>query len=73
MKVVNKKCYFFEQSDKKFLKKWLIEHDLSQLDFAKNCGISVSYLTFIINGQRQFSEKIKKLFENQGLVFDLGE
>lgn len=73
MKIKQKTYYFFEPKDKKEFKKWLVDNDLTQNEFAEKCGISVSYLTFIITGKRHFTKDLMETFKNLGLEFNLGD
>lgn len=38
--------------NKKALQHYLIDHDLTQADFAKTLGISTSYLSELLNGRK---------------------
>lgn len=44
--------------NKKALQHYLIDHDLTQGDFAKTLGISISYLSELLNGRKSISLKI---------------
>lgn len=44
--------------NKKALQHYLIDHDLAQGDFAKTLGISISYLSELLNGRKSISLKI---------------
>lgn len=41
--------------NKKALQHYLIDHDLTQGDFAKTLGISSSYLSELLNGRKSIS------------------
>lgn len=41
--------------NKKALQHYLIDHDLTQGDFAKTLGISTSYLNELLNGRKSIS------------------
>lgn len=41
--------------DKKAIRHYLIDHDLTQRDFAKTLGISASYLSDLLNGRKSIS------------------
>lgn len=41
--------------DKKALQHYLIDHDLTQADFAKTLGISASYFNELMNGRKNMS------------------
>ena len=66
MKVIIKKYYRFDKEEKKRFKKFLIDSGLKSYQFAEKCGVSMSYLTFIINGERNITPKLKKIFEENG-------
>lgn len=44
--------------NKKAVQHYLIDHDLTQGDFAKTLGISTSYLGELLNGRKSISLKI---------------
>ena len=46
--------------NKKSLQHYLIDHDLTQDDFAKTLGISTSYFNELLNGRRSIS--LRNLF-----------
>lgn len=46
--------------NKKAIKHYLIDHDLTQDDFAKTLGISTSYFNELLNGRRSIS--LRNLF-----------
>lgn len=46
--------------NKKALQHYLIDHDLTQDDFAKTLGISTSYFSELLNGRRSIS--VRNLF-----------
>ena len=48
--------------NKKFIKHWLIDHDLTQDDFAKTLGISTSNFNELLNGRKSIS--LRNLFSN---------
>ena len=59
--------------NKKAIQHYLIDHDLTQDDFAKTLGISTSYFNELLNGRRSIS--LRNLFsiaeETAIDVFDL--
>jgi transcriptional regulator with XRE-family HTH domain len=59
--------------NKKAIQRYLIDHDLTQDDFAKTLGISTSYFNDLLNGRRSIS--LRNLFsiaeETAIDVFDL--
>lgn len=50
-------CYVL---NKKAIQHYLIDHDLTQDDFAKTIGISTSYFNELLNGRRSIS--LRNLF-----------
>ena len=46
--------------NKKSIKHYLIDHDLTQDDFAKTLGISTSYFNELLNGRKSIS--LRNLF-----------
>lgn len=46
--------------NKKALQHYLIDHDITQYDFAKTLGISTSYFNELLNGHRSIS--LRNLF-----------
>ena len=46
--------------NKKAIKHYLIDHDLTQDDFAKTLGISTSYFNELLNGRKSIS--LRNLF-----------
>lgn len=46
--------------NKKAIKHYLIDHDITQDDFAKTLGISTSYFNELLNGRRSIS--LRNLF-----------
>lgn len=44
--------------NRKALQHYLIDRDLTQGDFAKTLGISISYLSELLNGRKSISLKI---------------
>lgn len=46
--------------NKKAIQHYLIDHDLTQDDFAKTLGISTSYFNELLNGRRSIS--LRNLF-----------
>ena len=68
MKVVTRTYYVLDDTDRKSIKKQLIDLDLTLRQVAKNTGISVSYLSEVINGKKNFTEYIKQALEKQGIM-----
>lgn len=66
MKIEIVKRYYFENKDKIRFKKWLIDKNTNLRVFAKELGMSLSYLNAIINGTRAINNEIITKFENSG-------
>ena len=66
MRVEHKYYYYFEESDKESFKKFLEKNSMSMNDFANNCGMSLTLLSFIINGRRAINQTIIDLFAKNG-------
>lgn len=73
MKVVIKKYYFFNNEDKKRLKVFLAQKDMSYQDFADKIGISKPLLSAIVNGKRALTPNVAKKFEKKGFEIILGD
>lgn len=67
MKTIIKTYYKLDIEDKKSIKKQMVDLDLTLKDMAKNIGVSCSYLSAVINGDRTFTKKLKEQFESQGI------
>ena len=61
-----KVSYYFEKQDRKEFKKWLVDNDLTQQDFAKICGVSVSFINSLIHGKRPITQHTIKVFGDNG-------
>lgn len=61
-----KVSYYFEKQDRKEFKKWLVDNDLTQQDFAKICGVSVSFINSLIFGKRPITQHTIKVFGDNG-------
>ena len=66
MKVVIVKKYYFESKDKIRFKKWLLDQDITLNEFANDVGLSMSYLNFILSGDRPMNKELVIKFQNQG-------
>ena len=60
MKEIIKKTYLFEKNDKKEFEKQAKELGLTKYAIAKKLNITNTYLSYILNGERVFSEVILK-------------
>lgn len=69
MKVVTKIHYVLDETDRKSIKKQMIDLDLSLRKMAENLGVSAAYLSSTFKGERYFTPKLKKQLESQGIVF----
>ena len=62
MKIIETKRYYLENEDKKKIKIWLIQKEMTLVGLADELGISLSLLGAIMNGTRAISiENIAKL------------
>ena len=73
MKKIIKIYYELDEEDLKSIKKQMIDLNLNITKMAKNLGVSKSYLSGAIHGDRHFTTKIKEQFESQGIVFEKPE
>lgn len=68
MKQLMKTKYVLEQSDKKEIRKQLIDLDLSIRKLAKNIGYHYSYLCDVFNGHKCISKNLIDALNSQGIV-----
>ena len=62
MRIIETKRYYLENEDKKKIKVWLIQKEMTLVGLADKLGISLSLLGAIMNGTRAISiENIAKL------------
>ena len=66
MRVVSKKYYYFEEEDKGLFTDFLLENHTKMNDFATLCGITLAYLSLVINGKRAITPSLMKKFEENG-------
>lgn len=71
MRVENKIYYYFEEKEKGLFTDFLWESRNSMGDFAEMCGISIAYLSLIVNGKRAISEELLKEFEKNGFTLEI--
>lgn len=71
MKVVIKKYYFFNNEDKKRLKVFLAQKDMSYQDFADKIGISKPLLSAIVNGKRALTPNVANKFQENGFKVNI--
>lgn len=69
MKVITKIYYMLDEEDRKSIKKQMIDLNLTLTQMAENLSVSKAYVSAIINGDKHFTNKIRKQFESQGIVF----
>lgn len=67
MKVVETKKYYLDIEDKKKVKKWLIDNEMTLVGLADKLEISLSYVGLLMNGQRPINEKIFTKLNDMGL------
>lgn len=58
--------YIMTKSGQKRFKHWLIEQEISQVEFAKRCGISKQYLYGIVTGKSHITQKVREQFKKGG-------
>lgn len=58
--------YIMTKSGRNRFKKWLIDTEQTQLQFATKCGISKQYLYAIINGKRHITQRVREQFKKGG-------
>ena len=71
MKVVIKKYYFFNSEDKKRLKVFLAQKDMSYQEFANKIGISKPLLSAIVNGKRALTPNVANKFQENGFKLNI--
>lgn len=71
MKVVIKKYYFFNNEDKKRLKVFLAQKDMSYQEFADKIGISKPLLSAIVNGKRALTQQVANKFQENGFKVNI--
>lgn len=58
--------YIMTKSGCNRFKKWLLDQNLSQQEFANRCGISKQYLTLIIKGKSHITNRVREYFKKGG-------
>ena len=66
MRVESKEYYYFEEIDKGLFTDFLWQSHTSMKDFAELCGVSLSYLSLIINGKRAITNDMIDIFAKNG-------
>lgn len=69
MKAIVKKFYIVEEKNKRWFISWLKKNKLGYGDVAKKCGISIAYLSLMLDGKRYLTEEIKKIIKEMGYNF----
>ena len=59
---------FFDKYDYAEFKKFIALNDIKLKDLAKELGISCSYLTMIIKGERRITDKFYKWLDRHGYI-----
>ena len=73
MKKIIKTYYFLDEEDKKNIKKQMLDMNLKLKDMAKALGLSSAYVSSILSGERNLTEKIIEQFASVGIKLDIGE
>ena len=71
MRVENKIYYYFEEKEKGLFTDFLWESHNKMADFAEKCGISLSYLSLIVNGKRAITKALLKKFAKHGFKVEV--
>lgn len=69
MKTIIKVNYVLEAEDRQSIQKQMNSYGLSLRQMARNLGVSASYLSDVLNGNRTLTGNLKEKFESQGFVF----
>lgn len=72
MKKITKTYYLLDEEDKKNIKKQMLDMNLKLKDIAKTLGLSSAYVSSILNGERNLTEKIIEQFTSVGIKLDIG-
>ena len=73
MKKITKTYYFLDEEDKKNIKKQMLDMNLKLKDIAKTLGLSSAYVSSILNGERNLTDKIIEQFASVGIKLDIGK
>lgn len=76
MKQIIKYYYIFEKKDKKRFQIWLIENGKTRKEVASYLSITISYLNYIVNGDRYVTTELRDKFQELGFTIrksDKGE
>ena len=57
---------YFDKNDKLNFQIFLAKKGLTKTQFAKKCGLSNTYISFIITGKKPFSDELKEKFRKSG-------
>lgn len=68
MKKIIKETYLFTKEDKKYFEMRLKELNLTKYAVAKKLKVTPTYLVYILDGKRAFSEVILKQLKDLGVI-----
>ena len=71
VKEIVKKTYLFEKNDKKDFEEQAKELGLTKYAIAKKLKITNTYMSYILNGERAFSELILKQIRDLGFNLEV--
>ena len=71
MRIENKIYYYFEQIEKIAFNIFLLKSNISMKQFAKLCGISMAYLSLIVNGRRAITKSLIEKFAENGFKVEI--
>lgn len=67
MKKVIKEIYYIDDDDLDVIAWWLKDHNFNQYALAKELGVSKTYISMILNGQRPITKKLYDKFLKIGI------
>lgn len=67
MKKLVKTYFILEEEDKKYIMEQLWERGLNLSKFAEQIGLSLVYISNILNGRKNITARIVSQFEKQGV------
>ena len=68
MKIVNKVSYYFDSSDKELFLDYLKILGVTMKELADKLGISKSYLSSIVSGDRALSSELRRKMNELGVI-----
>ena len=71
MKRLIKTTYLLTENDKKYFESRIAKLGITKYKVAKELNITFTYLTYILNGKRAFSEVILNGFAKLGIDFEI--